>query len=195
GMQSAARQSRSIPPPTKERYNTNRFLGSRPVSPSDWTINRDDFVTVDHGTYSVGPMLHQLGARSDQGERANLVIDCLDAVLVEMGEAQLDHITIPHLVVVAVDLLVAESRKGASKAMGEMLRGGIVADRLSRLLSVLSESGWSCVHEKMYRRCHGIDGLGDCWTPLGSIFDEKIAEVAERVVTGSFQVSESAYIF
>ena len=104
------------------------LLGSRPVSPSDWTINRDDFVAVDHGINAVGPMLHQLGARSDQGERSNLVIDRLDTLLIEMGEAQLDHITIPQLVVVPVDLLVAESRKRASEAMGAMLGGRIIAD-------------------------------------------------------------------
>src|SRR5262245_48949606 len=70
GMQSAARRSRSIPPPTKERHNTNRFLGSRLVSPSDWTINRDDFVAVDHGINSVCPVLHQLGApNGDFGRR------------------------------------------------------------------------------------------------------------------------------
>ena len=36
-----------------------------------------DFVAVNHGINSVSPMLHQLGARSDQGERSNLVIDRL----------------------------------------------------------------------------------------------------------------------
>src|SRR5262252_108182 len=104
------------------------LLASRPVSPSDRTINRDDFIVVDHGINSVRPMLHQLGARSDQGERSNLVIDRLDTLLVEMGEAQFDHVTIPQLVVVPVDLLVAESREGASKAMGAMLGSGIIAD-------------------------------------------------------------------
>jgi hypothetical protein len=57
-------------------------LGSRPVSLSDRTINRDDFVAVDHGVNSVGPMLHQLGARCDQGERPDPVIDRLDTPLV-----------------------------------------------------------------------------------------------------------------
>jgi hypothetical protein len=85
-----------------------------------FAINRDDFVAVDHGINSIGPMLHQLGARSDQGERSNLVIDCLDTLLIEVGKAQLDHIAIPQLVVVPVDLLVAESRKGASEAMDTM---------------------------------------------------------------------------
>src|SRR5260370_12945059 len=87
------------------------LLGSRPVSPSDWTINRDDFVAVDHGINSVGPMLHQLGARSDQGERSNLVIDLLDTLLIEMGEEQLDHITIPHIIFVPIDLMLHTTRK------------------------------------------------------------------------------------
>jgi hypothetical protein len=64
----------------------------------------------------------------DQDERSNLVIDCLDTLLIEMGEAQLDHIAIPQLVVVPADLLVAESRKGASEAVGAMLVGRIIAD-------------------------------------------------------------------
>jgi hypothetical protein len=42
---------------------------------------------------------------------------------------------------------------------------------------------------------HRIDGLGDCRTPFGNIFDEKIAEIMERVEPGSFQVSEFADIF
>ena len=104
------------------------LLGSGPASPSDWTINRDDFIVVDHGINSVGPMLHQLGARSDQGKRSNLVIDRLNTLLIEMGEAQLDHITIPQLFVFPVDFLVAESRKRASEAMGAMLGGRIIAD-------------------------------------------------------------------
>src|SRR5215467_6757926 len=104
------------------------LLGSRPISLSDWTINRNDFVSGDHGINSVSPMLHQLGTRSDQCERSNLVINCLDTLLVEMGKAQLDHITIPQLIVVPVNLLVAESRKGASKAMGAMFGSGIIAD-------------------------------------------------------------------
>jgi hypothetical protein len=37
-------------------------------------------------------------------ERSNLVIDRLDALLVEIGQAQLDYIAIPQLVVVPVDL-------------------------------------------------------------------------------------------
>ena len=102
-----------------------------------------DFVAVDHRINSVGPMLHQLGTRSHQHERSNLIIDRLDAFLIEMREAQLDHIAIPELVAIPVDLLVAESRKGASEAMGAMLGGSIIADQpitLSRLLSVLLES-------------------------------------------------------
>jgi hypothetical protein len=110
------------------RQLVEALLGSRPASLSDRTINRDDFVAVDHGVKSVGPMLHQLGARCDQGERPDPVIDRLDTPLVQMGEAHLDHITIPQLVVVPVDLLVAESRKGASEAMGAMLGTGIIAD-------------------------------------------------------------------
>ena len=42
---------------------------------------------------------------------------------------------------------------------------------------------------------HRIDGLGNCRTPFGYIFDEKVAEIAERVVPGSFQGCEFADIF
>jgi hypothetical protein len=42
---------------------------------------------------------------------------------------------------------------------------------------------------------HRIQGRGDCRTPFGNIFDKEIAEIAERVVAGSFQVNEFADIF
>ena len=66
-----------------------------------------------------------------------------------MGQAQLDHIAIPQLVVVPVDLLVAESREGASKAMGAMLGSGIIADYPQPLVERVVGEGLMCVHEKM----------------------------------------------
>lgn len=88
-----------------------RLLGWRPVSPSDWAVDRNDFVAVDHGVDPISPMLHQLSARSDQGEGTDIIVDRLDAVLVEMRKAQLDNIAIPKLVVLGVDLLMAGVEK------------------------------------------------------------------------------------
>lgn len=135
------------------------------MPPSDWTINRDDFVAVDHAINSVGPILHQLAARSDQGERSNLVIDRLDALLVEMGEAQLDDIAIPQLVVVPVDLLVAKSRKRASEAMGAMLGGRIIADHPQPLVKcIVGERLIVHARENITSIADQLmDGFENCW--------------------------------
>jgi hypothetical protein len=54
------------------------------------------------------------------------------------------------LVVVPVDLLVAESRKGASEAMGAMLVGRIIADHPQPLVKrIIRERLIKSAHEKM----------------------------------------------
>jgi hypothetical protein len=40
-------------------------------------------------------MLHQLGARSDQGERPDPIVDGFDILFIEVGKAELDDIAVP----------------------------------------------------------------------------------------------------
>jgi hypothetical protein len=126
-------------------------------------------------------MLHRLGAWSDQDERSNLVIDCLGTLLIEMGEAQLDHIAIPQLVVVPADLLVAECRKGASEAVGAMLVGRIIADHPQSLVersirerliirarenvTPLPVTSWTALRISSACRDSGSRPRGPAWRP------------------------------
>src|SRR5262245_65882707 len=91
-------------------------------------LDRDNLLWISKAINAVSPMLHQLGARADQGQRPMPFVDRLYRVAFEMRQLQFDDVAIPRLGFLDL-LIVTKCREGGAEAMGAMFGLGVDAER------------------------------------------------------------------